>query len=226
MPRRRYQSWSARWPALLALSAALGCLPPLTSAEGLPCDEGHPCPDGLRCDARLCTAQAAVEPDVVLFTADFEAGVGPWIGVPSGALSQAVDQWRGGAASLKVSARDGAKGVGVETQPGQLAVGSGLYCATGWARHGLGSAALSLTLRALGGAGGAAVIAQSASTDPGSSVTVPASGKAFLELRAALRVDAATATDVRLRLDYQNPPPADFYLDDVKVLRTAAAACP
>lgn len=205
---------------------ALGCLPPLTSAEGLPCDEGHPCPDGLHCDARVCTGQAPIEPDVVLFTSDFEAGVGPWVGGPSSALSQAVDQRRSGAASLRVGARDGVPAIGVETQPGQIAVGTGLYCATGWARHGLGTAALSLTLRALGGAGGAAVIAQSKSTDPGSSVAVPAGGRAFLEVRAALRVDAATATDVRLRLDYQNPPPADFYLDDVKVLRTASAACP
>lgn len=195
-----------------------GCVPPLHEVIGRACDASHPCPDALLCVAGTCQAEAPE--DVVVFTADFEDGTGGFEPTTGARLTIGTTP-HGAARALKVTPGETAQlPFGAQTLPTAMAVGNGRYCASAWALHGLGDGALALTLRAFGGSGGTTLLAES--TAGVARVSTP---RAYQALATGLDVDADVVSAVRLVITSASPIPADFSLDDVRVVR-AYASCP
>jgi hypothetical protein len=209
---------------LLALITSVGCLPDFHPLEGAACDALKPCPGELRCLANLCLSAAT--PDAVLLTSDFEAGLGGWEGTPGSRVTAGPLSPRGGLQALRASGSDGStSGFGGQTTTTTLAVGSGRYCASGFALHGQGNGVLTMQLRAFGGAGGTALLTESSAAAPGATARLPATGKIYQPLRVELEIDAAVVSSVRLVVTSSSPAPADFFIDDLTVIRTVNA-CP
>ena len=208
---------------VLALFAS-SCFPPAHSLVGRACDDADPCPTPLYCVDGACSQTRA--PDVTLLTADFETGFSGWEASSSSRLSRVTTQHHGGAASLRVGASDGPATLGTHTSTAAVAVASGRHCATAWVLHGAAAAAsVTLQVRALGGVNNATVVAQSDLAQPSASAAVPATGRVFQLLKAELQVDAAEATAVVLAVECGSSAPADIFVDDVSLVRTAGA-CP
>lgn len=200
------------------------CLPDFHPLEGKACDATRPCPESLTCIADICLN--AAQADATLLTSDFEAGVGGWEALVGSRITPGTLSPHGGLQALRISGSDGSNAAfGSHTTASTLPVASGRYCATGFALHGLGTAPLTMQLRSFGGAGGTALLVESSASAPGAAAKLPATGKAYQPVRAELEINSAVVSAVRLVVTTGSPAPADFFIDDLKVVRTVKG-CP
>ena len=199
----------------VSLVLLVGCLPAPHSVIGAACDDARdPCPEPLYCVLGRC--QEDVPPDTVVLFSDFEAADSRWEGRRT-QLSSA--QRHDGGSSLQVIATETAPPA-VETRANAIGGVAGIYCASAWVRHGLGNGLVTLEVRGFN-VGGALVA-------PGPAITfmVPDSGRTFDRLQTGFFSDGGSVSDVRVSVSSNGASPADFYLDDVTVVRTVKPACP
>lgn len=190
------------------------CLPAPHTLIGASCDNvTDPCPEELFCVFRKCSEN--VPPDVTVLSSDFEGGtIAPWV---RGSL--VTTHKHGGAASLRLAGADTTP-PNATTNKAALPVATGLHCVTAWALHGLSSEPVTLQLRTYGVSGALS------ETSPTATFLQPATGKAWGKLATQLFVDAEVVTAIQLMLELNAPTPADFYVDDVTLIRTAKDTCP
>ncbi|MBL8954099.1 MAG: hypothetical protein JNK82_25205 [Myxococcaceae bacterium] len=201
--------------SLVLLPLLFAACPEPHSVIGAACDDARdPCPEPLYCVLGRC--QVDVPPDTVVLFSDFEAADNRWEGRR---VSISSAQKADGGSSLLVTATE-TEPAAVETRANAIGGVAGLYCASGWVRHGLSNGAVTFELRGFS-AGGALVAA-------GAPVTfaLPDAGRTFARLQTGFFSDGGSVSDVRVSVASNGATPADFYLDDVTVLRTVKPTCP
>ena len=198
--------------AFLTLGLLTACLPELHEVLGRACDDAHPCPDALFCVDGTCRADTPA--DVTVLDVTFESGLTSFEGT-TGARLTASSAAHQGSGALRVSTGETSTlPFGALSLADAMTVGTGVYCASAWLEHGTGAANLSLTLRAYGGANGTSLLAEST---PG--VVQLSGSKQWLRATTQLGIDASTVSAVRLVVTSANAIPADFFVDDVRVVR-------
>jgi hypothetical protein len=217
-----------RWVALVACLTT--CLPPLTSPEGLACNDAKPCPDDFFCVDEVCraTRPPPMEPAPLrLFTDACEVRPTAYSSPTSNTLFVALtprSSADGGASACVVSG-EGTDGVdfGVRLQ-GTLLVVNGRYCAS--AVVGAGTAGptprVTLLLESLRAN-------QTTVEASPPAVFVPDAGPGYRLLRTSLRVDAdaGIVSGVRVTLAGPLERRATFAFDDLQVTVVSGdAGCP
>lgn len=210
------RSRTMRRVSLMLLESA--CLPEKHSVIGAACnDVTDPCPEDLKCSLGKCTDMPL--PDFTVLSSPFETTWEPWsTGAGAQKFALVATPKHLGSSSVHVSGADSLP-PNAYTKRDELVTDTGLHCVSAWLMHGMSNGPITMEFRSYKPNGA------THETTPIESFAVPDAGKAWGQLTTQLSVDVTQVNKLELVIK-TGPAPADFYMDDVTIIRTAKPSCP